>query len=151
MPSIARSYFDTAAIRAGFDDGPAAVRQLAAGYADGVNRFRRVHPELATCPAVEFIADVTVEDVYRMWVAAAALATGEALAPFLAISESPLDRRDAVPTRPAGGLSSVGRRGVGAFGTNVCGLGRHAIRRGRLLYLYNPHFPWGGSFVMHGP
>lgn len=152
MDAFYRSYYDLAAIRAGFDAGAPDVRELAAGYADGVNAFRADHPALPACTPVDFTAPVSVDDVYRMWVATAGLASGEFAAPFLAITEFSL-----APSAPAALTSpapaTLGPPAGNGIGSNAWALGRDATRGGaRALHLYNPHFPWAGIqrlYIVH--
>lgn len=147
MDAFYRSYFDIDEIRAGFAAGPGSVRALAQGYAAGINRYRRDHPELPRCESVDFVADVTVDDVYRMWVATAALGSAEFLAPYLAISESDdgggradIGEAPSIRDVPLAAITPA----VRAIGSNAWAIGRDALRRGGPLHLYNPHFPWGG-------
>ncbi len=58
------------------------VRELANGYAAGVNKFLEDHTELETC-SVDFKGEVTVDDIYRMWVATASITSGEVVAGIL--------------------------------------------------------------------
>ena len=147
-----RAYFDIDAIRAGFAAGVEPVRALARGYAAGVNRYRAEHPDLPPCE-VDFQGDVTEEDLYRMWVATATLASGEMLSPFILAAAPP-----GVPkSKPLGSsgphLNTTTFPHLSSpFGSNAWALGRDATREGRGIHLYNPHFPWRGAqrlYVMH--
>ena len=82
-----QAWLDDDAIAAGFAAGSEEVTELAQGYADGINRFVAAHGALTDCP-VQFTAEVTRSEVYRMWVATALVASGEVLAPYLA-TEAP--------------------------------------------------------------
>ncbi|MBK8258537.1 MAG: penicillin acylase family protein [Polyangiaceae bacterium] len=147
-----RGYFDMEVIRAGFEAGAAPVRDLARGYAAGVNRYRAEHPDLPPCE-VDFQGDVTEDDMYRMWVATAALASGEMLSPFVVAAAPP----GAPKSKPlSSGLPSLDAPSfphlAGPFGSNAWALGRNATQDGHGLHLYNPHFPWSGAqrlYVIH--
>ncbi|MEE9355931.1 MAG: penicillin acylase family protein [Methylococcaceae bacterium] len=77
-----RGWFDIEKIRAGFEKGAPEVQELAKGYAAGVNRFLKRHSRAEPC-AVKFNGEVTQDDVYRMWVATASIASGEVLTGLL--------------------------------------------------------------------
>jgi len=146
-----RAYFDMDTIRAQFAVGAAEVRDLAKGYAAGVNRYRAEHSELPPCE-VDFQGDVTEDDMYRMWVATATLASGEMLSRFL-IAASPPGTAQKGPLRPGPDLPGAeAPRLARSFGSNAWALGREATQTGRGLHLYNPHFPWSGAqrlYVIH--
>lgn len=127
-----RGWFDIEAIRAGFEAGATEVLDLADGYAEGVNRAR-TEREPIDCP-VDFTADVTRDDVFRMWVATAAVASGELVASFLPHSP-PLTAAAAAPR------ATLPRARVGS---NAWAIGRDASRGPASVHLYNPHFPWDG-------
>lgn len=131
-----RGWFDMDSIRAGFARGAPEVVELAEGYAAGVNRFLRDHPALPACE-VPFAGAVTRDDIYLVWVAAAAVASGEVFAGYLP------------HTAPAGVGTTASRaaplpRARYGFGSNAWALGHEATRDGESLHLYNPHFPWTG-------
>lgn len=131
-----RGWFDMDAIRTGFGRGAPEVVELAEGYAAGVNRFLRDHPSLPACE-VPFASAVTRDDIYLVWVAAAAVASGEVFAGYLP------------HTAPAAVGTTVSRaaplpRARYGFGSNAWALGQEATRDGESLHLYNPHFPWTG-------
>lgn len=142
-----RGWFDIEAIRGGFAAGAGDVRELARGYADGVNRFRADHPLLPPCE-VEFTGPVTIDDVYRMWVATAGVASGDLASGLLPLSApgSALGAFPSTASNAAGGRSgpSALRLRHAAAGSNAWAIGREATRKGNSVHLYNPHFPWSG-------
>lgn len=147
-----RAYFDMDTIRAGFDAGAASVRALARGYAAGVNRYRADHPDLPPC-AVDFHGDVSEDDMYRMWVATATLASGEMLSPFVIAAAPPGVPKSKPPSPRGPHLNTFASPHLQRpFGSNAWALGRDATRDGHGLHLYNPHFPWSGAqrlYVIH--
>ncbi|MFO1418158.1 MAG: penicillin acylase family protein [Methylotetracoccus sp.] len=145
MDALYRYYFDTARIRAGFAAGPKSARDLAAGYAAGVNRYLKDHLELPACAGANFTADLTVDDVYRMWVATAALASAEFTGPFLAISELSAKPQPGPVVAPP----RMSAPSTGPIGSNAWALGRDVVRSGGPLHFYTPHFPWGGIQRMY--
>lgn len=132
-----RGWYDDAAIEAGFAAGSPEVRALAEGYAAGINGYLADHPELAPC-AVDFVGPVRVQNVLRMWVATAGVASGEVFASSLA--SAPPNASDAGQAAPAGRPIAPQRR----LGSNAWAIGRDATQDGHGLHLYNPHFPWSG-------
>jgi acyl-homoserine-lactone acylase len=137
-----RGWLDDDTIEAGFAAGSADARSLAEGYAAGINRYLADHPDLEPCE-VEFTEDVTVQSVYRMWVATAGVASGEILAPYLAeVAPDPAAAGPPAPprARPRGPLPGM----HGPFGSNAWAIGRDAVQGGGGMHLYNPHFPWSG-------
>jgi acyl-homoserine-lactone acylase len=77
-----KGWFKIKYIRSGFEESASEVRELANGYAAGVNKFLEDHTELETC-SVDFKGEVTVDDIYRMWVATASITSGEVVAGIL--------------------------------------------------------------------
>ena len=167
MDAFYRHYYDINAIRAGFDAGSQAVRDLAAGYAEGVNRYLAEHPGLPPCKGetfagkVNFTGKVTVDDVYRMWFVTASLASGEFVAPFLGILDVSALGVGAPANAAAAALRSAVAPAAGkalalqpadGFGSNAWAIGRDGVRNGRPLHFYNPHFPWDGiqrTYLIH--
>ncbi len=156
-----KGWFNIEKIYAGFEKGASEVRELANGYAAGVNKFLGDHPDLASCP-VKFKGDVTVEDIYRMWVATASVASGEVVAGMLPHS---------APANTAIGLKSNSIKNKSAekkviaassikplsskltsVGSNAWAIGREGTKKGNSVHLYNPHFPWEGiqrQYMIH--
>ena len=134
-----RGWFDDAAIEAGFTAGAPEVLQLAEGYAAGVNRYLDDHPERAPCP-IELGAAVTPQDLFRLWVAAATVGSGESIIALAA--QAPPDAAAPPPVDPPWRGPPDARPPVGS---NAWAIGRDATREGASLHLYNPHFPWAGS------
>lgn len=128
-----RGWFDLTAIRAGFDAGAAEVRELAAGYARGA--ARAFNEPGAVCE-VPVPARVSLDDVYRMWVATASVGSGEMLVSFLPHAKpsasAALESPRALP------------RKLDAIGSNAWAIGREASQGVPAVHLYNPHFPWSG-------
>lgn len=131
-----RGWFNIDAIRAGFAAGAPEVRDLARGYAAGINQLLADDPGGAPCE-VSFNGPVTVDDVYRMWVATAAVASGELLASFLPMAPPAAGVAAAIEGRPLRGRSD-------GVGSNAWAIGRDATRGPSSVHLYNPHFPWSG-------
>ncbi|MGH1344073.1 MAG: penicillin acylase family protein [Nannocystales bacterium] len=132
-----RGWLDDEAIVAGFEAGDDRVIDLAEGYAAGINRYLVDNPNRPLC-AVEFSSDVTAADLYRIWVAAAMVGSGEALVSLLA--QAPPSAASPLPP-------SVRPRPLPAAraGSNAWAIGRDATLEGSSVHLYNPHFPWSGS------
>jgi acyl-homoserine-lactone acylase len=128
-----RGWFDIAAIRAGFDAGAPEVRELAAGYARGATR---AFAEGSAACEVSVPESVSIDDVYRMWVATAAVGSGEMLASFLPRAKPSASAAVTTPRALPKKLDAVG--------SNAWALGREATRAGGSVHLYNPHFPWAG-------
>jgi len=150
MDAFFRSYFDTKTIQKNFSKEPKSVRDLAEGYAAGANQYLKEHPKLAACEAVNFTSKVTVDDIYRMWMATAGLAGAEFVGPFLAISEqTPAKAKASVVQQKSPTALSVKDRPIGS---NALAIGRDGLSKGGPLHLYNPHFPWAGiqrTYVVH--
>lgn len=150
MDALFRTYFDTKTIQKGFGKEPKSVRDLAEGYAAGVNQYLKEYPKLAACEAVSFNGKVTVDDIYRMWMATAGLAGAEFVGPFLAISEQTQAKaKSSTGKQQNPALLSVADRPVGS---NALAIGRDGVSKGGPLHLYNPHFPWAGiqrTYVVH--
>ncbi|MDD2761103.1 MAG: penicillin acylase family protein [Methylomonas sp.] len=134
-------WFDINAIRDGFNAGGEEVRHLAEGYAAGVNRHLSETPHGLNCQ-VEFSRDLTVDDVYRMWVATTDLPSFELLSSYLP---------DTHPgnTSALANLSNYATAGLATpddtpIGSNAWAFGRDATQSGGGLHFYNPHFPWQG-------
>ncbi|MEM9453146.1 MAG: penicillin acylase family protein [Myxococcota bacterium] len=135
-----RGWFDPAAIEAGFAAGAPEVVELAEGYAAGVNRYLDDHPGSPACE-VELTAELTAADLYRLWVAAATVASGESLIPLVAASP-PDAAMGAEPPSPAPWQGPPASRPP--VGSNAWAIGEDATTDGTSLHLYNPHFPWAG-------
>ncbi|MEQ1567909.1 MAG: penicillin acylase family protein [Myxococcota bacterium] len=134
-----RGWYDRDAIVAAFDAGPAEVRELAQGYADGINRYVADHPELAPCP-VGLVEPVAIDSVYAMWVATAGVASGELLEAFIATEAPSSAARVGAAPAEVTGPPLFGR----GFGSNAWAIGRDGTQDGTSVHLYNPHFPWSG-------
>jgi acyl-homoserine-lactone acylase len=138
-----RGWLDNAVIAAGFAAGAPEVQELAVGFAAGINAAAAATAAEPACP-VPFPATVTVDDVYRMWVATTLVASGEVVAPYLA--NAPPVAAAAVGGAPVRPISA------GRLGSNAWALGREATQDGQAVHLYNPHFPWTGIhrvYVVH--
>ena len=150
MDGLFRTYLDTDTIRAGFNSEPQAVRDLAEGYAAGVNQYLKDKPNLTACTAVNFTGDVTVDDVYRMWMATAGLLGVEFAGPFLAIAQ-PIQTQTKAITREQKPPTALAQADLN-IGSNALAIGRDGVSEGGPLHLYNPHFPWEGiqrTYVVH--
>ena len=149
MDALFRTYYDSKAIREGFNKEPKAVRDLAAGYVEGVNHYLESH-KLAACERVNFTGKVTVDDIYRLWVAAAGLAGAEFVGPFVAITEpNAAKAKTSAVTQNSFAAATVAERPIGS---NALAIGRDGLAEGGPLHLYNPHFPWGGiqrTYIVH--
>lgn len=132
-----RGWYDDAAIEAGFAAGSPEVLELAEGYAAGVERRLAEDQDPVPCP-VEFAGPVRVENVLRMWVATAGVASGEVLAAYLAGGPPNASNGDA--SLPSGPPLDARR----LLGSNAWAIGRDGGQDGRGVHLYNPHFPWTG-------
>jgi len=155
MDAMFRTYYDSKAIREGFSKEPQAVRDLAEGYAAGFNTYLKEQPNLAVCERVKFTGEVTVDDIYKVWVAAAGLAGAEFVGPFLAISDASQNKAKASNTKASADPQNVLVAATKAdrhFGSNALAIGRDGLAEGGPLHLYNPHFPWAGiqrTYVVH--
>lgn len=134
-------WFDINAIRDGFNAGSEDVRHLAEGYAAGVNRHLSETPHGLNCQ-VEFNRELTVDDVYRMWVATTDLPSFELLSSFLPTTHPG-------NSQALASLSNYDTTGLAApndtpIGSNAWAFGRDATQNGNGLHFYNPHFPWQG-------
>lgn len=150
MDALFRTYYDGKAIREGFKKEPQSVRDLAEGYAAGVNDYLKGQPQLAPCERVNFTGKVTVDDIYRLWVAAAGLAGAEFVGPFLAISEQTPSKTKAAAANP--NAFAAAAKADRHIGSNALAIGRDGVSEGGPLHLYNPHFPWAGiqrTYVVH--
>lgn len=154
-----RGWFDIEAIRAGFESGAIEVREMAKGYADGVNRFLADHPEAEPCE-VAYTSDVTVDDIYRMWVATASVASGEVIAGLLPHSAPDVSAEARKKSRSANNKFAttpskspkILDAHLTSVGSNAWAIGRDGTRSGKSIHLYNPHFPWSGIqrlYMMH--
>ena len=158
-----RGWFNIDKIRAGFDKGAPEVRELARGYAAGVNHFLKRHSGLASC-AVKFKGEVTLDDVYRMWVATASIASGEVVAGLLphtapsttlASLQSNITKTIPADAKKAVSVASTVKplaKKLTSVGSNAWAFGRDATRKGNSVHLYNPHFPWAGiqrQYMIH--
>ncbi len=160
-----RGWFNIDKIRAGFDKGVPEVRELAKGYAAGVNRFLKRHSKLAACP-VKFNEEVTLDDIYRMWVATASIASGEVVAGLLphkapsskkASQQSAMTKTKTIPAnaKKAVSVASTAKplaNKITSVGSNAWAFGRETTRKGNSVHLYNPHFPWAGiqrQYMVH--
>jgi acyl-homoserine-lactone acylase len=130
-----RGWLDDTVIEAGFAAGAPEIRDLAAGYAEGVNHRLSQLGTIVGCE-LQVVEPVTTRDVYRMWVATALVASGELLSPFLAGSPP-----GGVPAVPPATATLPRER---PFGSNALAVGRDLMAEGTGLLLYNPHFPWTG-------
>lgn len=154
-----RGWFDINVIRAAFEAGAKEVREMAQGYADGVNRFLSDHPQATPCEVV-FTADVTVDDMYRMWVGTASVASGELIAGLLPHS-APDFSVEARKTSKSATIKLASKPSLSpkplsthlpSVGSNAWAIGRDGTRSGKSIHLYNPHFPWEGIqrlYMMH--
>lgn len=131
-----RGWFDRDQIRASFEAGAIEVLQLADGYAAGINAYVEQHPDLPDCP-VRFTDPVTRDDVFMIWVAAAAVASGEVLGGYLPHT-SPSGSSDGFPEAPLPTSPMPGP------GSNAWAIGREGSSFEGSVHLYNPHFPWDG-------
>ncbi|MEE9423988.1 MAG: penicillin acylase family protein [Methylococcales bacterium] len=160
-----RGWFDINKIRTGFEEGAPEVRELAEGYAAGVNRFLKRHHNLASCP-VKFKGEVTLDDVYRMWVATASIASGEVVAGLLpqVVPSSPLASLQNGSAKTKTIPATVEHKvtvaktvkpmavKLASVGSNAWAFGRDVTRKGNSVHLYNPHFPWAGpqrQYMVH--
>ncbi len=156
-----KGWFNIEKIRAGFDKGSPDVRELAHGYMAGVNRYIKKHPHLPECK-VNFTGDMTLDDVYRVWVATASIASGEIVAGLLPHSAPPR-RRAKLPSNRMNSKSAKNKGAkkttikplenkLSSVGSNAWAIGRDGVRQGNSVHLYNPHFPWAGpqrQYMIH--
>jgi acyl-homoserine-lactone acylase len=138
--------------------GPSAkVRALAAGYADGYNRYLR---EVGgadgigdpACRGAAWVRPITALDVFRRMHAIIGLASFQFMTEALANAKPPLPGAPAeTPRVPSPSdleeaLPTTRRLRVGSNGV---ALGREATRTGSGMLLANPHFAWRGSERFH--
>lgn len=150
MDALFQTYFNSDTIREGFSKEPQSVRDLAEGYAAGVNQYLKEHSTLTACAPVNFTGEVTVDDIYRMWMATAGISGVEYVGPFLSIYEqvTPSAKASVIEQSTAEALA-INEHHVGS---NAMAIGRDGVAQGGPLHLYNPHFPWDGiqrTYIIH--
>jgi acyl-homoserine-lactone acylase len=140
--------------------GPVAqVKQLAAGYVDGYNRYLKSVGGSARipdprCRGAAWVHPITLEDVYRRLYQLIELASGDVVIPGIAEAAPPTSSAATSASRArslstAETASLLGRRLhqglLGGIGSNAVAVGRAGTRdHTHGLLLGNPHFPWTG-------
>lgn len=137
-----RTWFDIDEIKGSFAKGSSRVIELADGYAEGVNQIRALK-HAATCP-VPLMREVTREDMFRVWVAAATVASGDLLTGLL-----PHALSDQAPPSSLGPTKKIASMPRASVGSNAWAVGKELSKSSNSVHFYNPHFPWKGIHRLH--
>ncbi len=126
-----------------------------------MNKFLKDHTELETC-SVGFKGEITVDDIYRMWVATASIASGEVVAgilPHSAPSSSLASLKTSITKNKSAKKTILAATSIKplnakltSVGSNAWAIGRDGTSKGNSVHLYNPHFPWEGiqrQYMVH--
>ena len=137
---------------------PAQLKQLAAGYVKGYNRYlasvggSKGVPD-PRCRGKSWVRPITVQDVYRRLYQLIELASGDVVIQGIAEAAPPTpplstssSSASLSPQRTAKLLAQrLPEGGIGAIGSNAVAVGRAGSRDHKHgVLLGNPHFPWIG-------
>lgn len=126
-----------------FGNGQTAnMREYAAGYAAGYNRYLKDHADTlpASCRGASWIRPIETEDVARLTVG---LGIRYGLGQF---------KNDMTRATPPGTPVAHGETVFGlppGLGSNAIALGKDVTESGRGMLLGNPHYPWRGGSRFH--
>ncbi|RJS24082.1 acylase [Corallococcus sp. H22C18031201] len=152
-----KSYFDSAAISARYKSAPHEVRDLAAGYVAGFNRYLTqtgVANLPGDCAGAAWVRPITEDDLYLLWQHVATYLSGADFVTAIATAQPPATAtgRPAATTRAASarvGLPAPVTPWGRPVGSNGYGFGKDATENGRGLLFANPHWPWRGINRMY--
>lgn len=150
-----QAFAGQAAVRAFARDQPADLRDLAAGFAEGYNRYVKVAagqaggPRRHACANAPWVQSIGVDDIYRRMIAAS-LAAGYARFVPEIVNARPapdpaLGGPAQVSSQPA--LASRLQASVGqvhGLGSNMLAFGAEATGQAGGVLFGNPHWYWGG-------
>lgn len=162
-----KAYLDDTALKAGYDQAPAEVRDLLRGYVAGYNRYLRETgaanlPE--SCRGQPWVRPITEADMRLLLAEKAIQASGGNFLDAIIAAQPPQASPNAAPVAPTGqklaqrhtdkllrkqlaGLDGDHLRREllvtgKPFGSNAYALGAQATGTGTGMLLGNPHFPW---------
>ncbi|TFW09454.1 hypothetical protein E4K72_05940 [Oxalobacteraceae bacterium OM1] len=160
-----RLQYDKATISATWDKASSATRDMARGYADGVNRYLRETgagglPQ--ACRNGSWVREITAADLYLWWTSVATIPGSQSFASMLAGATPPTttSANASAPARyarmrPQRMLASAAQSlakiapSLRDAGSNGWAFGKDATADGRGMLLSNPHWPWTGMNKWH--
>jgi acyl-homoserine-lactone acylase len=143
-----------ALVRTTLNRQPREIKDLAGGYAAGVNHYLKEVGSQglpAACRGQAWVREMSDLDLIRLMRRYAVIASSGQFIDALFAAQPPggvaaLSSRQAAAARKPAGLplapGFVRERERARFGSNGVALGRHATESGAGLLLANPHFPW---------
>lgn len=132
---------------AGLEKQSPEVRALIDGYVAGYNQYLAdTGPEnvVGSCSGQAWLRPISSVDLFSYYVDLGLLASGNALAGYLATAQPP----GSPLVRPGGPVSGLRGPPGSGFGSNGWALGRASTASGAGMVVANPHFPWEGELKL---
>jgi acyl-homoserine-lactone acylase len=127
----------------GFDEQPQEIKDLITAYVAGYNAYLEAEGSTLPCADEPWLVPISETDLFAHYVELGTLASGRALADYIATAQPPGSQIVGAPAP-----MPLSRLAATKPGSNGWGLGKTRSAEGRGMLLANPHFPWQGELKL---